>query len=210
MHSPEVLAFHIRSPFPTRMNKKKLPPEAQQWKSPFYWSKGRGLRFSPFMHLAGREFHFEDIAMIWHIEPGGKDALTVCERRWKDAEGKWHYSKAWRWHIWHWQVSPSLLYKWRRRLFTRCAYCGGPSRKGSVVNVSDGGWDGAPKTPLWCGEIQLYHSKCHAIISNNRHRHDPRGCYGCSGKASFEFNRRQRNGSRELAKRLFGGDHGKS
>lgn len=157
MHSPEVLAFRIKSPF---------------------WRTTK-------LHSGFKRRYHGSLIEIWHIEPNNADALTVCQKRYKDKNGNWHYSKGWKWHFWHWQVSPSILYKWRRYLFTRCAYCGGPSRKGNVVNVSDGGWDGAPKTPLWCGEIMLYHSKCHSIVSNNRHLHDPNKCYVCERRAKI-------------------------
>lgn len=155
MHSPEVLAHRIKSPF---------------------W---RTLKFAN-----GKSHRVHDsIIEIWHIEPNGADALTICQKRYKDKDGKWHYSKGWKWHFWHWQISPSILYKWRRRLFTRCAECGGPSRKGHLVNHSNAGWDGAPKTPLWCGEIKLYHSECLAKVSKQAHHHDPRNCYQCKKNA---------------------------
>lgn len=155
MHSPEVLAFRVKSPF---------------WHT---------LKFAN-----GKKHRVHNsIIEIWHIEPGNKDALTVCQKRYQDKDGKWHYTKGWKWHVSHWQISPSILYKWRRRLFTRCAECGGPSRKGNQVNHSNAGWDGAPKTPLWCGEIKLYHSECLAKVSARAHHHDPKSCYQCKKKA---------------------------
>jgi len=156
MHSPEVLAFRVKSPF---------------------W---RTLKFA---NGTKHRVH-NSIIEIWHIEPGNKDALTVCKNKIYDDEGNFvRFTRSWAWHIHHWQISPTILYKWRRRLFTRCAECGGPSRKGKQVNHSNAGWDGAPKTPLWCSEIKLYHSECLAKVSARAHHHDPATCYQCKKKA---------------------------
>lgn len=193
MHSPEVLAFSIRSPFPS-MKRKIRDDQFPKWQSPIRYVKGRGFRYSPFMRIAGYEFYFDSWVDVWHMEPNGADSLTVCKNRVLDADGKFvRFSTAWKWHFWHYKVSPSLLYKWRRYLFTRCAECGGPSRKGNMVNHSDGGWYGAPKTPLWCGSIKVYHAECLSKVSKARHdlihNHEKESCYVCSGAASFKINR---------------------
>jgi hypothetical protein len=204
MHSPEALAFSIRSPFPSM--RRKVKEGNPRWKSPIRHVRGLKFRYSPFMTLGGYEYYFDSWVDFWHMEPGGADSGTVCKTKWwKDKQGNQRGRQTWKWHFWHYKVSWSLIYKWRRHLLTRCAECGGPSRKGHVVNHSDAGWYGGPKVPIWCGEVHLYHSECLSKKSKRLHEHDPRGCYACSGKASFEFNRKQRNGSKELAKRLFGG-----
>lgn len=181
MHSPEALAFSIRSPFPS-MRRKIRDDQYPKWSSPIRFVKGRGLRYSPFMRLAGYEFYFDSWVDFWHMEPNGADSGTVCRGR-----------KSWKWHFWHYKVSPSLLYKWRRYLFTRCAECGGPSRKGHMVNHSDAGWYGAPKTPLWCGSIKVYHAECLSKVSKARHEllhnHEKATCWTCSGADSFKAKR---------------------
>lgn len=58
-----------------------------------------------------------------------------------------------------------------------------------MVNHSDAGWYGGPKVPIWCGEVHLYHSECLSKKNKRLHEHDPKGCYACSGSASFEYNR---------------------
>lgn len=193
MHSPETLAFSIRSPFPS-MRRKIRDDQYPKWQSPIRYVKGRGLRYSPFMRIAGYEFYFDSWVDVWHMEPNGADSLTICRDRITDTDGKFvRWSHAWKWHFWHYKVSPSLLYKWRRRLFTRCAECGGPSRKGNVVNHSDGGFGGRPKTPLWCGEVHLFHADCLSKLTKQRqeqlHNHEKESCYFCSGAASFKINR---------------------
>lgn len=207
MHSPEALAFSIRSPFPSM--RRKVRDDQPQWKSPIYFRGGK-LRTSAFMTLAGYEYYFDSWVDVWHYEPNGADSGTICKTKWyKDRHGNDRAKQTWRWHFWHYKVHFSLIYKWRRYLFTRCAECGGPSRKGHVVNHSDSGWGGGPKVPIWCGEVHLYHSECLSKKSKRHHEHDPRGCYACSGKASFEYNRNKssRDDSRRLVTGLFKGSH---
>lgn len=188
MHSPEALAFSIRSPFPSM--RRKVRDDQPQWKSPIRHVRGLKFRVSPFMTLAGYEYYFDSWVDVWHMEPGGADSGTICKTKWyKDRQGRDRAKQTWRWHFWHYKVSWSLIYKWRRYLFTRCAECGGPSRKGHMVNHSDAGWYGGPKVPIWCGEVHLYHSECLSKKNKRHHEHDPRGCYQCSGKSSFEYNR---------------------
>lgn len=181
MHSPEVLAFSIKSPF---------------------W---RTLKFAN-----GKKHRVHDsIIDIWHIEPNGADSLTICKHRIIDKDGNFvKFSNAWKWHFWHWDIKPSILYKWRRYLFTRCAACGGPSRKGHVVNHSDAGWGASYKVPLWCGEVHLYHGDCLSELTKARndqlHNHEKATCYHCSGAASFKINRNKKPATK-IAKELFGG-----
>lgn len=206
MHSPEVLAFSIRSPFPSM--RRKVNEGSKRWKSPITHVKGLKFRYNPFMTLAGYEFYFDSWVDVWHMEPGGADALTVCKNRITDENGKFvRWSHAWKWHFWHYSVKFSLLYKWRRWLFTRCAECGGASRKGHMVNFSDGGWYGSPKTPLWCGEIQLYHSECFEKMNKRRyesiHQHVKDRCYACVGKDAFKLPKPTE--AMRVAKMLFGG-----
>lgn len=97
-----------------------------------------------------RKLHFPAMATIWHREPGGRDALTVCKRRWK-------------FHIHHWRIQIHPLQELRRKLFTRCTWCGGKHTKGNPVNVSSS-WD-RPRTRWWSGEPGLFHSPCSGIPS---------------------------------------------
>lgn len=98
--------------------------------------------------LAARRFYFPPVVTVWHREPGGRDSGTVC-RRW------------WRIHAHHWRVQIPALQMLRRRLLTRCAWCGGRSRKGDAVNVSHS-WDG-PRSKWWRGELGLFHGDCSAV-----------------------------------------------
>lgn len=179
MHSPEVLVFSIKSPF---------------------W---RTMKFGN-----GKKHRVHDsIIDVWHMEPNGADSLTICRDRITDESGKFvRWSNAWKWHFWHYKISPSLLYKWRRYLFTRCAECGGPSRKGHMVNHSDGGFGGRPKTPLWCGEVHLYHSECLSKktkeMQEQIHTHVKENCYFCVGPASFKINRNKANAIPEATPKM--------
>lgn len=117
MHDPDVLAFSIPRPWPRRSGMRR-----RRW----YWPS---------------------LVDVWHHEPGGADALTVCR------------DPRWRWHARHWRLRFPPLVMLRRRLLTRCAYCGGRSRRRDHVNVSAGSWDG-PRGRWWRGERGLFHSDC--------------------------------------------------
>lgn len=72
----------------------------------------------------------------------------------------------WRWHVHHWRIQVPPLQHLRRRLLTRCAWCGGRSRKGDAVNVSNGGSE--QRAPWWRGEQGLHHLDCSAIARAHR------------------------------------------
>jgi hypothetical protein len=132
MHDPMVVAFEIRRPWPHRSSL----PNRQRWS----WRP-------PFVTAAGRAFYFPALVTVWHVEPGGRDAFEVCK-----------HSGRWRWHVRHWHLQVRPLQRLRRRLLTRCAGCGGPSRQGAPVNVSEQ-WDG-PRGRWWKGEPGLFHAGC--------------------------------------------------
>lgn len=110
--------------------------------------------------------HWPSIVTVWHREPGGHDALTICRKRTQRADGTWRLSSGWRWHIHHWKIQVPALQELRRRLLTRCTWCGGPSRKGDAVNVSHQ-W-GGKRGPWWRGARGLYHWDCSSIAGAHR------------------------------------------
>lgn len=105
--------------------------------------------------------HWPPLITVWHREPGGHDALTICRKRAQAPDGGWKYSDTWRWHINHWKIQVPALQELRRRLLTRCTWCGGRSRKGDAANMSHQ-WDG-PRVRWWQGERGLYHGDCSSI-----------------------------------------------
>jgi hypothetical protein len=131
MHDPDVVAFDIPRPWPTRIP--LATGERQLWWPP--------------------------IVTIWHREPGGRDSGTICKHgiRWQDETGAWQWKKlnGWKWHAWHWRVQISPLQEVRRRLLTRCANCGGRHTKRHPVNLSRSWYP--PKRPWWRGEADLHH-----------------------------------------------------
>lgn len=137
MHDPMVVAHEIRRPWPKRHH--SLGPARWRFRGPF-WT------------IAGRGFYWPSIVTIWHVEPGGRDAFTVCKHR-----------SRWRWHVWHWRLQLPPLQALRRWALTRCAWCGGKSRRGAVVNCSHQ-WDG-PRGRWWQGEPGLYHGGCSGIAT---------------------------------------------
>jgi hypothetical protein len=135
MHDPLVVAFEIRRP----------------------WPRGR---------LGAGKRYFPAIVTVWHREPGGHDAGEVCEhfrRVFDEGERAWRRTpvNGWRFHVWHWKIQVHALQALRRSLLTRCAWCGGRSRKGDYTNISHS-WDG-PRGRWWRGEPGLFHHDCSAV-----------------------------------------------
>lgn len=156
MHDPMVVAFEIRRPWPRR---EVAVFEAER--------RRRGVRWqitfrSPFWMVAGRGFYWPGLVTVWHVEPGGADSGDVCRhyRREQRPDGKWKTTvlNGWRFHIHHWRIQIAPLQMLRRRLLTRCEWCGGPSRSGNAVNVS-ASWD-RERGRWWRGERGLYHVAC--------------------------------------------------
>jgi hypothetical protein len=93
--------------------------------------------------------YFPAMVVIWHREPHGHDSGEVCERSTR------------RLHVHHWRIQVPPLQALRRRLLTRCAWCGGRSVKGDCVNLSHQ-WDG-PRGHWWQGEPGLFHHDCSPV-----------------------------------------------
>jgi hypothetical protein len=135
MHDPLVVAFEIRRPWPRRS------------------SFGAHRRYWP------------PVVTVWHREPRGHDSGEVCKqyRKWRDEAGGWHMDvlHGWKFHAHHWEIQVHPAQVLRRRLLTRCCWCGGRDRKRDPVNCSHQ-WDG-PRGRWWRGEPGLYHSDCSSV-----------------------------------------------
>lgn len=158
MHDPKVVVVDIVRPWP-RLERRTLRPEAPRWE--FRYRRATWKRplsgWKRFWTVAGVRLYWPALITIWHEEPGGRDALTVCRTRVQKADGSWRYSKGWHWHVHHWSIQVHPLQALRRALLTRCAECG---RKGSP-NISHQ-WDG-DRGRWWRGEPGLYHSQCSSL-----------------------------------------------
>lgn len=173
MHDPLVVAWQVHVPIPRRwsilpsstaprtgiVRRRFVNPEhagqpIERWWLPRGWE----------VYVRGRRYVMREWVTVWHVEPGGRDSGEVCKHyvRWQDADG-WHSTmrSAWRWHVHHWRVRFPGLHMLRRRLLTRCAWCGGRDRKGDPVNCSQQ-WDG-PNGRWWRGEPDLFHSDCTSV-----------------------------------------------
>lgn len=79
-------------------------------------------------------FELGRVFTVWHREPQGQNAGEVCiqAHRAQDANGNWRwvFHHAWRFHVHHWKIQIPALQTLRRRLLTRCEWCG---RSESVV-----------------------------------------------------------------------------
>jgi hypothetical protein len=184
MHDPMVVAFEIRRPWPQRSKLHDAKPEGLRWtmrlrhkcgswcgdkqaaharRNPFPW--WRPGSYSVFWTIAGHGYYWPTLITVWHVEPNGHDSGEVCRhyRRWQNPDGTWSSKilHGWRFHIHHWKIQVRPLQDLRRWLLTRCAWCGGPSRRGDTVNVA-ASWDG-PRGRWWQGEPGLYHAQCASI-----------------------------------------------
>lgn len=177
MHDPLVVAFEVRLPIPKRDSHHDYDPNS---KSPLRTKKWRICK-GPFWTIAGKGWYFnKTIVRVWHREPGGRDSGEVCKQHYSlhtkhewapDGEvGKPVYEHfiiwTWKLHVHHWRLQFPMLQSLRRRLLTRCAWCGGPSRKGDPVNVSHQ-WD-KESGKWWKGEQGLFHSDCSIVEHAHR------------------------------------------
>jgi hypothetical protein len=136
---------------------------------PFPWWKPGS--YSRFWRLAGRDFYWPPLVTIWHREPRGHDSGEVCphtRRVFNEAKHEWRWVPAsgWRWHVWHWRIQVHPYQRWRRRLLTRCAWCGGRDRRNDPVNISHS-FDGE-RSRWWRGECGLYHRDCSSVEQAHR------------------------------------------
>lgn len=153
MHDPLVVAHTIRKPWP-KISKRRHHNDGRlrirsSWRK---WYDIRPSSFSAFWYIGPFELYWSSLVTIWHKEPKGHDAFSVCK-----------HSGRWKWHIHHWKIQVPPLQALRRRLLTRCEWCGGKSRKGDYVNISHS-WDRAPGH-WWRGERGLFHQDCSSIHS---------------------------------------------
>lgn len=110
-------------------------------------------------------FEVGRIVTVWHKEPGrGNDSGDVCKQfhRAQNDLGEWHYvfHHGWKFHVHHWRIQVHALQRLRRRLLTRCEWCGGRDAKGDPVNVHSGD---KIKVPWWKGARNTFHHDCSGV-----------------------------------------------
>lgn len=109
---------------------------------------------SSYKTKTGRRRYWPAMITVWHREPGGHDSGTVCKR------------SAWKYHVHHWKIQVRPLQRLRRWTLTRCAWCGGRSRKDDVINIGSS-WNGV-RSPWWRGERDLRHHDCDTVWRASR------------------------------------------
>lgn len=166
MHDPLVVAHTIRKPWP-KVSKRRHHKDGRL-RIRYSWRKWYDIRpsvFTVFWYIGPFELYWSSLITIWHREPGGHDSGDVCKHstRWQEPDGTWRSKRrnAWKWHIHHWKIQVPPLQAIRRRLLTRCEWCGGKGRKRDIVNHSHS-WDRAPGH-WWQGERGLFHQDCSGI-----------------------------------------------
>lgn len=180
MHDPMVLVFSIRRPWPrVRMMKKRHPRTTGAWfGAQPWWRKALHWVSRSHWRIGRVELYWPSIIDVWHIEPGGRDALEVCRQRitvdqylasWRlrlDPRVKhrsvtqaaadeaalgyreWIVDNRWRWHLHHWSVRFIPWRTFSRWARSRCAHCGRRFR-----------WGEAPTSHSWYGIA----ADCHVV-----------------------------------------------
>ena len=160
MHDPKHVVYEVRLPIPVRKKWRDAKHGEPRWtlgisrrtnaqnvgERVYPWWNPKG--YSP--RVAGRAFESMRLVTIWHDEPGGADSGTVCS-----------YAAAKR-HPQHWTLQWHHWQKIRRTLFTRCEWCGGPSRTGDRVNISHQWYSPRPEH-FWQSPRGVYHDDCSSI-----------------------------------------------
>lgn len=116
--------------------------------------------------VAGWQLHAHTLVRVWHREPDDEDAGDVCQHYRTNRAGERVRSGRWRWHAHHWKIQIPALQTLRRRLLTRCAWCGGRHRRGDPTTISH--QRNRERTPWWRGETGLYHHDCSSIAAAHR------------------------------------------
>lgn len=155
MHDPDVVAITIPSPLPRRKRYRDAREGERRWTLGVRRrtnAENLGERVYPWWRLAGyeprlagRAFGLNSAITIWHHEPGGRDAFTVCKHGWK-------------WHVRHWRVQVHLVQQLRRRFFVRCDEC--KRRFPWTYGAIGVGWD----------DPRILHRECHGYRSLLRAR----------------------------------------
>lgn len=172
MHDPLTVAFTIPNLLKLRRQKEyDYDPKGGSVLKKYRWHWFGTHAFV----VWGKAFGFHPLITVWHREPGGKDSGEVCKHYYSlhtkhewapDGEvGKPLYEHfiiwTWKLHVHHWRLQIHPYQNFRRRVLTRCAWCGGRSVKGDPVNISHQ-WD-SPKKPWWQGEKGLFHHDCSTV-----------------------------------------------
>ena len=147
MHDPMVVAFDIPRLWPqisrtTPRSERRIEVRYSRRK----WWDIRPATFRKFWRFGSVELYWPAAVTIWHVEPNGHDALTVCK-----------HTSRWKWHAHHWHVQVALEQRLRRFLFERCIECGQRYPWG-YAPVSHQ-WD-APKSHWFRIERHAYHHQC--------------------------------------------------
>lgn len=187
MHDPDVVAFTIVRPWPQRSRWHDAKAGGRRWQIRHHHTCAPGSAscdgcqgrtngqmfpwwrpgsYGRFWTLAGRGIYWPALITVWHREPGGHDALSVCQRRIQGQDGHWRYKGHWQWHIWHWRLQIHPYQFARRRLLTRCEWCSGHDRKGAPVNHS-ASWH-HERVSWWRGERGLFHQDCLTVQGAHR------------------------------------------
>jgi len=105
----------------------------------------------PFRRALAKRLHLrrlDSLFEVWHHDPSDYDS-TTCGRDYRSPS-----------HWQHWRIRVPAVQRLRRRLFQRCAECGGWSTRSNPVNIS-AGWD-YRDFKWWRSHPNVRHKECAA------------------------------------------------
>jgi len=159
MHDPSVLVFEIHVPIPVGKWPARTGPRFSVKRGVWTGSgpkagKPRHRFFRPCgwdVVAFGRRIGWWNVLEVWHEEPDGRDAHTVCKGQ-RGSQLTWHNVK-WAWvHRRHLNIySPPVrrVVRWRK---DRCGECGQPFR-----------WKGDSRTGVGWESREVLHSPCASL-----------------------------------------------
>lgn len=197
MHDPDHVVFSIRRPWPARRSAMSVRNELRKFPwipRAFFarresrpWWRPTGWYVTSSVWWRGKSYFLPSLITVWHHDPQTDGTDRSCSNRWKTKMNEAYagrdyflamvYDFMWRhndiFHVRHWRIQWDFAQAIRRRLFTRCAYCG---KKGGVINLHMHGWSverGRKNLHFWESEENLFHwGECEAkatIIMKKRH-----------------------------------------
>ena len=131
MHDPSILALTVHYPIPRQL---KINGKRVAWR-------------------------FPALIDVWHDDPNGHDAGTVCHIHDRNA---WWFIK----HARHLRFNVIPWRQFKRWKWQRCQACGGKSRRYHPVNTSIN-WGGSPQK-FRQSAPGLFHGECSGIVHLKR------------------------------------------
>lgn len=159
MHDPSVQVFEIRVPVPAVEYKVRATPNGlrrRRWTGGDEVGKPQKRPYRPAaweLVIAHRLIRWWNVLEVWHDEPGGRDAHTLCKGQ-RGSQLTWHNVR-WAWthrrHLRLWSPPIRRVASWRK---LRCDGCGHRFR-----------WKRDARHALGWNAREVYHGPCASLVT---------------------------------------------